>query len=64
MLEKGGDDGALSELQGDGDGGATETVAKLLSPLPDGDGAMLEDRAFPLLLPRDVQADVVQRCHT
>jgi hypothetical protein len=59
VLEKRGDDGALSELQGDRDGGATETLAQLLSSLPDGDGAMLQNRAFALLLTRDVKADVV-----
>jgi len=51
VLEERGDDGALSELQGDGDGGATEPVAKLLSPLPDGDGAMLADRASRFFCP-------------
>ncbi len=59
MLEKGGDDGALRKLQSDRDGSATETLAQLLGPLPDGDGAMLQDRALALLLSRDVQTDVV-----
>jgi hypothetical protein len=58
LLEKGGDDGALRELQGDRDRGAAETLAQLLGPLPDGGGAMLQDRALALLLSRDVQANV------
>ena len=59
VLEKGGDDGALGEFQSDRDGGPTETLAQLLGPFPDSSGAMLQDGALALLLPGDVQADVV-----
>src|SRR5688572_3978113 len=51
VLEQGGDDGALAELQTDGDGGTGEALAKLFSPGAESRGPVLDGEVLALSRP-------------
>ena len=59
VLEQGGDDGALAELQGDGDGRTTEALSELVGPGANSGRSMRKNGAHGLVDSRDDEADVV-----
>src|SRR5205814_6578322 len=59
VLEEGGDDGALRQLEAHGDGATAETLAQGACPCVDDRGPMLDDRELEGIGLRDLEADIV-----
>ena len=59
VLEQGGNDGALAELETNRDGSASEALSEPLGPGPESSGLVLDDRTLSLADARHGKAHVV-----